>query len=247
MIAVRSSDISRELRRYCPTVDSPLVSMDFERLWQELVNRPWLAGPENVLGLYGLNQIVAEGSSGREGERYVRLALANMARLKARWTEVPDEVEWQALEQEAPEEVPWLELLINRKTIAARGKELELPQPSSSDGSRRRDLLSILPELDVERLGLTLPQRGAWKTVSKKFKNSTELYPLSFHLGAQLYDRKLRINSRKNIEGKLSDCLYFLNRLESRFGLRGWKRALEHQREIIAVVTAKSEKLRNHP
>ena len=231
MINVRAADFSSELRRLCPTVNSPTPSLEFDRLWNEKVNRPWLPGPENVLGLYGLNQEVAQTASGREGEKYAATALANMARLKARWTEIPDETEWQALEREAPAEVPWLEALINRN-------EKDIKKLASLPPEAR----TVREEVTLERFALKLPERGKWKQVRDKTRSLSGLYPQSFFHAAQLYDSKLRVADRRQTEAALSDCLYYLKRLEQRFEIRDWKRALKLQREIIKVVTAKVKK-----
>ena len=232
MIAVRAADFSSELRRLCPTIHSPTPSLEFERLWIEKVNRPWCPGQENVLGLYGLNQEVAQTASGREGEKYASVALANMARLKARWTVIPDENEWKALEREAPEEVSWLEILINRN----EEKMSRLPSASP-------EALVVFEQTAVEMFALRLPKRGQWKQVRDKMRPLSGLYPQSFFYAARLYDSKLRIADREQTETALSDCVYYLKRLEQRFEIRDWQRALKLQHEIIETVSAKVRKL----
>ena len=231
MIAIRAADFSGELLKLCPTVDSPTPSLEFERLWNERVNLPWHPGPENVLGLYGLNQHVAQTASGREGEKYASRALANMARLKARWTELPDESEWRALEREAEVEVPWLEALINRSQ-----QDLEKLAPPTQ-------VRSVFEEARLERFALGLPKRGRWKKVRDKTRSLSGLYPASFfHAARLLYDSKLRVTDRRESETKLPDCVYYLRRLEKRFEVRGWERALKLQREIIMRVTTKEKR-----
>lgn len=232
MIAIRTADFSSEIRRLCPTVHSPTPSLEFERLWTEKVNRPWFPGPENVLGLYGLNQEVAQTASGREGEKYAAMALANMARLKARWTEIPEETEWQALEREAPAEVRCLESLINRNEMDIE-KRAFLPLEARA----------VLEEVVLEQFALRHPKRGKWKQVRDKMRSLSGLYPESFFHAARLYDSKLRVADREQNETALSDCVYYLKRLEQRFEIRDWQRALKLQREIIDTVSAKVRKL----
>lgn len=232
MIAVRAAEFSSELRRRCPTIHSPNPTLEFERLWTETVNRPWYPGQENVLGLYGLNQEIVQTAAGREGEKYKAMALANMARLKARWTEIPEETEWQALEQETPAEVPWLEALINRNETQIEKQLSSIPE-----------IRTVFEEVVMEQFALKLPKRGKWKQVRDRMRSLSGLYPESFFHAARLYDSKLRVADREQTETALSDCVYYLKRLEQRFEIRDWQRALKLQREIIDTVSAKVRKL----
>lgn len=269
MIAIRSADLVEALRGACPTEESPKLIMEFQQLWSVHVDRPWYSGQENVLGLYALNQEVAQTASGREGERYSRTALANMARLKARWTEIPDDQEWKALEKDAPEEVPWLEIMINRRCAPEAQRAIEawsppaepwlslkrslaglfptgkkklqsLPVAALDELSPGREVLHTAYDMGIELLGTTLSERGAWKRVSTALQGVEGLYPHCYRVGASLYAGKLKKGERDAAELELSDLVYYLRRLEKRFAIRGWQRALGLQKKIIELVTGKS-------
>lgn len=264
MIAVRAVAKIAELRALCPTVDSPQVSLEFEEMWQTLVDRPWRAGQENVLGVRGLNREVADTASGREGEEYVREALANIARCKARWTEIPTEREWQALESVNPSEVGWLEFLISRRsehavtelladwkpsTEGARraktflieslkgGERSVFPNPPSSVDSPDQELLATAFDIAIEFHGLQMAKSGRWKGVRDGLSGVPGLFASAYRLGAELHNQKLGRKKRQAIETELSRVVYYLERLAQRFEIHGWRRAFGLQKEIIETVT----------
>lgn len=233
------------IQHCCPTASRPEVSRDFEALWDERINRPWQQGLENALGVYGLNHEVAAASSGRNGELYVQMATANMARCKARWSEEPSESEWQALRKDDPEELPWLKVLIHRdlnlrdwKPTAARWSKLKeyLMNPQKLP-KVAEDLFEAAGDLKIEITSLQALGRGHWKKLSVDLSGTEGLFPETFRLCAQLMDRKLTPRHRREIFEQIELRLYFHKRLLRRLELLDWRRAYQRQRNILEEIT----------